>query len=81
MSSGRKQFAEIAPNIFQAVAQIYVMYVERTVATIPSQLGHTNIEATLVELDIVTTCVKCLKILMVSGIKDVHKYNETSVSI
>jgi hypothetical protein len=77
LSAGRKQFAEVAPNIFQAVAQVYVVYVDRTIV----QLANVdNVEALLLELDIVGTCVKCLRILMVSGIRDVHKYNETRVS-
>lgn len=80
LSAGRKQFAEIAPNIFQAVAQIYIAYVDRTVVKASSlqQIGQE--EAFLMELEIVATCVKCLRILMVSGIRDVHKYNETRVS-
>lgn len=77
LSSGRKQFAEIAPSIFQAVAQIYVLYVDRTIVKL-TQLSDSG-DALLIELDIVSICVKCLRILMVSGIKDVHKYNETRV--
>lgn len=79
LSSGRKQFADIAPNIFQAVAQVYVAYVERCILKTSTQIA--DLEALLVELDIVMTCVKCLRILMVSGIRDVHKYNETRVCI
>lgn len=79
LSSGRKQFADIAPNIFQAVAQVYVVYVDRCITKTSTQV--TNVEALLVELDIVMTCIKCLRILMVSGIRDVHKYNETRVSV
>lgn len=81
LSSGRKQFAEIAPNIFQAVVQVYVAYVDRTISKISNQTENTTPEALLVELDIIATCVKCLKVLMVSGIRDVHKYNETRVSL
>jgi hypothetical protein len=79
LSSGRKQFAEIAPNIFQAVAQIYIVYVDRTILSI-NQIASAAVEKTEIELDIVATCVRCLRILMVSGIRDVHKYNETRVS-
>lgn len=79
LSSGRKQFAEIAPNIFQAVAQVYVAYVDRAISKISNQAEIATPEALLIELDIVTTCVKCLKVLMVNGIRDVHKYNETRV--
>lgn len=79
LSSGRKQFSEIAPNIFQAVAQIYIVYVDRTITKISTQMKDATPEALLVELDIVAICVKCLKVLMVSGIRDVHKYNETRV--
>lgn len=32
-----------------------------------------------IELQITASCIKCLRILMVSGIKDVHKYDETKV--
>lgn len=78
LSAGRKQFAEVAPNIFQAVAQIYIVYVDRTIV----HLANVDyVKALLVELEIVSTCVKCLRILMVSGIRDVHKYNETRVKL
>lgn len=80
LSSGRKQFAEIAPSIFQAVAQIYVVYVDRTIVKLSQLNRNIDGEALLIELDIVGICVKCLRILMVSGIKDVHKYNETRVT-
>lgn len=80
LSSGRKQFAEIAPTIFQSVAQIYLAYVERTITNIStSDQFNAPEDALLVELEIVATCVKCLKVLMVNGIRDVHKYNETRV--
>lgn len=80
LSSGRKQFAEIAPSIFQAVAQIYIIYVDRTIVKLTQLNTAIDGEALLTELDIVSICVKCLRILMVSGIKDVHKYNETRVN-
>ncbi|KAI7866310.1 armadillo-type protein [Mucor mucedo] len=82
LSSGRKQFAEIAPTIFQSVAQIYLPYVERTISKISSS-GQFNAseDSLLMELEIVATCVKCLKVLMVNGIRDVHKYNETRTFI
>lgn len=76
LSTGRKQFAEIAPNIFQAVAQVYIGYVDRTILSFSTQSYN---ESVLMELEIVATCVKCLKVLMISGIRDVHKYNETRV--
>lgn len=64
LASGRKQFAEIAPELFQVVAQIYMGYVQKQKE---------------IELQITASCIKCLRILMVSGIKDVHKYDETKV--
>ncbi|CAO3633200.1 unnamed protein product [Mucor fragilis] len=77
LSSGRRQFAEIAPTIFQAVAQIYVVYVDRTINKLQQINNSVDQEALLEELNIVGTCVKCMRILMVSGIRDVHKYDET----
>ncbi|KAG1293137.1 hypothetical protein G6F66_006356 [Rhizopus arrhizus] len=73
LSAGRKQFASIAPNLFQAVSQVYMGYVEKTFSGLQQQ----HDDQLLVELDITLTCIKCLRILMVSGIKDVHKYDET----
>ncbi|KAG1451734.1 hypothetical protein G6F56_008004 [Rhizopus delemar] len=69
LSSGRKQFASIAPDLFQAVSRVYMNYVEKTLSVQDNQLS--------MELEITLTCIKCLRILMVSGIKDVHKYEET----
>ncbi|CAO3662719.1 hypothetical protein CU097_009870 [Rhizopus azygosporus] len=66
LASGRKQFAEIAPELFQVVAQIYMAYVQKQKE---------------IELQITASCIKCLRILMVSGIKDVHKYDETKTFI
>lgn len=79
LSSGRRQFAEISPTIFQAVAQVYVVYVDRTINKLTQINNNVNQEALLEELSIVGTCVKCMRILMVSGIRDVHKYDETRV--
>jgi hypothetical protein len=76
LSAGRKQFASIAPDLFQAVSQVYMGYVEKTFSGLQQQ----HDDQLLVELDITLTCIKCLRILMVSGIKDVHKYDETRVS-
>lgn len=79
LSSGRRQFAEISPTIFQAVAQVYIVYVDRTINRLTQINNNVNQEALLEELSIVGTCVKCMRILMVSGIRDVHKYDETRV--
>ncbi|KAI9481256.1 MAG: armadillo-type protein [Benjaminiella poitrasii] len=80
LSAGRKQFSEVAPLVFQAVAQIYLMYVDRTLSQLMnSSQVNLNESSLLVELNIVSICVKCLRILTVSGIKDVHKYDETRV--
>lgn len=79
LSAGRRQFAEISPTIFQAVAQIYVVYVDRTISKLQQINSNVNKEALLEELNIIGTCVKCMRILMVSGIRDVHKYDETRV--
>ncbi|KAI8646038.1 armadillo-type protein [Parasitella parasitica] len=80
LSSGRQQFAQISPTIFQAVAQVYVVYVDRTITNLQQINGNVNLEVLLEELNIVSTCVKCMRVLMVSGIRDVHKYDETRVS-
>ncbi|CEP19483.1 hypothetical protein [Parasitella parasitica] len=77
LSSGRQQFAQISPTIFQAVAQIYVVYVDRTIIHLQQINGNMNQEGLLEELNIVATCVKCMRVLMVSGVRDVHKYDET----
>jgi hypothetical protein len=77
LTSGRRQFAEMAPSVFQAVARIYVAYADISIAMFNNEsLDQTAITVTL---DIISICVRCLRILMVSGIKDVHKYNETKV--
>ncbi|KAI8380281.1 armadillo-type protein [Blakeslea trispora] len=81
LSAGRKQFAEIAPDVFQAVAQVYVVYVDRTTPKLSQFNPNMDHEALLLELDITTTCIKCLRLLMVHGIRDVHKYNETRTFI
>ncbi|KAI8368385.1 armadillo-type protein [Choanephora cucurbitarum] len=79
LSAGRKQFAEIAPDVFQAVAQVYMVYVDRTLPKISQLSVNVDHESLLLELDLITTCIKCLRLLMVHGIRDVHKYNETRV--
>lgn len=79
LSSGRRQFAEVSPALFQAVAQLYVVYVDRTIHKLQQINSNVDQETLLEELNIVGTCVKCMRILMVSGIRDVHKYDETRV--
>lgn len=75
LSSGRRQFAEIAPRIFQTVAATYDSYTSNTI----SELIKNPMVNLDVELNIVSMCVKCLRILLVSGIHDVHKFDETKV--
>lgn len=75
LSSGRRQFAEVAPRIFQTVAATYDNYTSNTISELIKG-AMANLE---LELNIVSMCVKCLRILLVSGIHDVHKFDETKV--
>ncbi|KAI9261423.1 armadillo-type protein [Phascolomyces articulosus] len=79
LSASRRQFAQVAPRIFQTVANMYVTYTTNTVSTLSAQTADPAI--LLTELEIVSACIKCLRILMVSGIRDVHKYDETKTFI
>ncbi|KAL0090724.1 armadillo-type protein [Phycomyces blakesleeanus] len=85
LSAGRKQFASIAPRTFQTIAQVYATYTERTIAymaNIQAIITDSVAKArTIEELEITSMCLKCLRILMVSGIRDVHKYDETKMFI
>ncbi|KAI9008994.1 armadillo-type protein [Phycomyces nitens] len=84
LSAGRKQFAALAPRTFQTIAQVYATYTERTIAymTNINLIADPSAKArTIEELEITSTCLKCLRILMVSGIRDVHKYDETKLFI
>lgn len=77
LSAGRRQFAEIAPRVFQTAANLYVAYTSRILAAFERETNAT----TALELEIVATVIKCLRILMVNGIRDVHKYDETKTFI
>ncbi|KAI8142980.1 hypothetical protein BJV82DRAFT_113547 [Fennellomyces sp. T-0311] len=77
LSASRRQFTQVAPRIFQTVANIYVTYTARTVAALAASQTGDELET---EMRIASDCVKCLRILMVSGIRDVHKYDETKVT-
>ncbi|KAI7849043.1 armadillo-type protein [Circinella umbellata] len=80
LSASRRQFAQVAPRVFQTVANAYVNYTSNTISSLSS--STTSDPSTLLtELGIVSACVKCLRILMVSGIRDVHKYDETKTFI
>ncbi|KAI9484881.1 armadillo-type protein [Zychaea mexicana] len=85
LSASRRQFAEVAPRIFQTVANVYVTYTATTVSTLStsasSSLDQQAAAVLLTEMEIASACVKCLRILMVSGIRDVHKYDETKTFI
>ncbi|KAI7867162.1 armadillo-type protein [Spinellus fusiger] len=85
LSSGRKQFTAIAPRTFQTIAQVYMIYTEKALTQLLNTNAlFTNSETmTRTERDLknVSTCVKCLRLLMVNGIKDVHKYDETRTFI
>ncbi|KAI9322643.1 armadillo-type protein, partial [Dichotomocladium elegans] len=73
LSAGRRQFAEIAPRVFQTLANGYVTYTNSTINKLTAGVqDHLQIE-----LGIAAMSVKCLRIVMVSGIRDVHKYDET----
>lgn len=71
---------EVASRIFQALVQVYLVYTDRTIMTI-SHLGENLDQNTLlIDLDIISICIKCLRVLMMNNIKDFHKYDETRVS-
>ena len=80
LSASRRQFAQVAPRVFQTVANVYVNYTSNTVSSLSSS-STSDSSILLTELAIVSACVKCLRILMVSGIRDVHKYDETKTFI
>ncbi|KAI8373127.1 armadillo-type protein [Radiomyces spectabilis] len=80
LSTGRRQFAEIAPRTFQTVAGAYMTYSNRNFSHL-SNLSAAQQDGTVGELNITSMCVKCMRILMVSGIKDVHQYEETKVTL
>ncbi|ORZ00705.1 armadillo-type protein [Syncephalastrum racemosum] len=77
LSAGRRQFTEVAPRVFQTAANLYVAYTTR----ILDAFGRKTNATTALELEIVATVIKCLRILMVNGIRDVHKYDETKTFI
>ncbi|CAO3588011.1 unnamed protein product [Absidia cylindrospora] len=85
LSSGRRQFAELAPQTFQVIANVYVVYVEQTVSLLMNMLSApATLEQNLqqsggntTDLEVLAICIRCLRILMVSGIRDVHKFDET----
>lgn len=88
LSSGRRQFAELAPPTFQVIANVYVAYVEQTIPQLMELLSsHTTSSLELQcgavpnGLEVLAICIRCLRILMVSGIRDVHKFDETKVSL
>ncbi|KAI8975058.1 armadillo-type protein [Mycotypha africana] len=68
---GRQQFADIVPTMFQTVAQVYVAYVD------PAAAGTE--QALVVELEIVSLCLQCLKTLLSRGVKDIQSYEEPKV--
>ncbi|CAO3644783.1 unnamed protein product [Cunninghamella blakesleeana] len=72
LATGRRQFAELAPHTFQVIASVYMIYVNQCLSNL-EQHKFTDING----LEVVTLCIKCLRILMVSGIRDVHKFDET----
>lgn len=78
LSAARKQFAEVAPRVFQTAANAYVIYTKSTIQELSKLSASINsTESLSLELNIATMCVKCLRILLVNGIRDVHKYDET----
>ncbi|CAO3624655.1 unnamed protein product [Cunninghamella echinulata] len=72
LASGRRQFAELAPRTFQVIANVYMIYVNQSLTNLEQhQIADIN------GLEVVTLCIRCLGVLMVSGIRDVHKFDET----
>ncbi|KAI8086750.1 armadillo-type protein [Halteromyces radiatus] len=81
LASGRRQFAQLAPHTFQVIANVYLIYVNRIISQLVDLLNQpTGQRISSMELDafeILAICIRCLRILMVSGIRDVHKFDET----
>ncbi|KAI8069428.1 armadillo-type protein [Gongronella butleri] len=72
LSAGRKQFAQLAPHTFQVIANIYMSYVRQ----IHAHWAQPTSEI-LQRLEILAICIHCLRILMVNGIRDIHKFEDT----
>ncbi|KAI9306866.1 armadillo-type protein [Cunninghamella echinulata] len=63
LASGRRQFAELAPRTFQVIANVYMIYVNQSLTSLEQhQMADIN------SLEVVTLCIRCLGVLMVSGI-------------
>lgn len=56
------------------IASVYMIYVNQSLSNLEQ---HKFIDIN--GLEVVALCIKCLRILMVSGIRDVHKFDETKV--
>lgn len=84
LAPARRQFQQIAPDLFRSIASIYVSIADLTISKVASQPSIVNNEEEhnrlLSDLEVTATCLKCLRRLLIHGFTDHHKSQEAGVS-
>ncbi|KAH8554929.1 armadillo-type protein [Umbelopsis sp. PMI_123] len=80
LAPARRQFQQIAPDLFRSIASIYVSIADLTISKVTTQPAHLNNDEEhtriLSDLDVTATCLKCLRRLLIHGFTDLHQSQE-----
>ncbi|CAO3687345.1 unnamed protein product [Umbelopsis vinacea] len=80
LAPARRQFQQIAPDLFRSIASIYVSIADTTISKVASQPAIVNSEEEhsrlLSDLDVTATCLKSLRRLLIHGFTDHQKSHE-----
>lgn len=83
LAPARRQFQQIAPDLFRSIASIYVSIADTTISKVASQPAIVNSEEEhsrlLSDLDVTATCLKSLRRLLIHGFTDHQKSHEARV--
>lgn len=84
LAPARRQFQQIAPDLFRSIASIYVSIADLTISKVAAQPSIVNNDdehtRLLSDLDVTATCLKCLRRLLIHGFSDLHQSQEARVS-
>ncbi|KAJ2963896.1 hypothetical protein NQZ79_g1053 [Umbelopsis isabellina] len=80
LAPARRQFQQIAPDLFRNIASIYVSIADMCISKVAAQPEIVNNEEEhgrlLADLDVSSTCLKCIRRLLIHGFSDHQQSQE-----
>jgi hypothetical protein len=84
LAPARRQFQQIAPDLFRNIAGIYVSIADMCISKVAAHPDIVNNEEEhgrlMSDLDVSATCLKCIRRLLIHGFNDHQQSQEVQVT-